>query len=126
MGGADVVQCLVDQAFTLRCDKAGETFEVRIEAPFVFVPADGAAVTLDPETDPVGLGPVLGCVRTAVAEATAGEDGSLDVLFADGGALRVPGSGSAAFEAWILTGPAGLLVVSVPGGGLTTWGQQMR
>jgi hypothetical protein len=102
---------------------------VRLEQEFVFSAADGTAVLLDPESDPVGLGPVLACTRTTVLQATAFEDGRLEMLFADGSSVRVPTSID--YEGWSLVGPAGLQVVSGPGPTLTIWrpdddGQEMR
>ena len=82
--GAAVVQCCVDFAVTLRCDRSGSAFEVRIEQPFTFAAADGTGTVLDPEGDPAALGPVLACSRTSVLRAVAFEDGS---------SLLVPTSG---------------------------------
>jgi hypothetical protein len=129
LAGAAVVQCCIDFAVTVRCDREGAAFEVRLEQEFVFSAADGTAVLLDPESDPVGLGPVLACTRTTVLQATAFEDGRLEMLFADGSSVRVPTSID--YEGWSLDGPAGLQVVSGPGPTLTIWrpdddGQEMR
>jgi hypothetical protein len=117
--GCTVVQCCVDWAVTLRFARAGAAFEVRIEQPFVFVPAGGREVLLDPENDPVGLGPVLACTRIAVTGAMAFDDGSLELSFINSTSFRVPGSPE--HEAWGMVGPAGLRVVSVPGGELAIW-----
>lgn len=117
--GCSVGQCCVDWAVTLRFGQADAAFELRIEQPFVLVLPGGAEVLLDPENDPVGLGPVLACTRTAVTEAVAYDDGSIELSFVDGSSVRVPGSPE--YEAWGLVGPAGLRVVSLPGGELTVW-----
>jgi hypothetical protein len=109
----------VDWAVTLRFDHKSGAFEVRIEQPFVFASAGGAEVLLDPENDPAGLGPVLACTRTAVAEAMAFDDGSLEMSFVDGSSMRVPGSSE--YEAWGMVGPAGLRMVSSPGYELAIW-----
>jgi hypothetical protein len=119
LAGAAVVQCCVDFAVTLRCDVAGAAFEVRIEQAFTFTTADGAEARLVPEDDPTGLGPVLACTRTTVVQATAFEDGGLAMVLADGSTIKVPPGD--AYESWSLVGPAGLRVVSGPGGRLTTW-----
>lgn len=107
------------RAVTLWFEPADGVFEVRIEQPFVFVPAGGAEVLLDLENDPVGLGPVFACTRTSVDEAMAFDDGSLRLSFVDGSSVQVPGSPQ--YEAWGMVGPAGLRVVSVPGGELAIW-----
>ena len=119
LDGAAVMQCCVDFAVTLRCDRAGSSFEVRVEQEFAFAAADGTAVLLDAENDPVGLGPLLACTRTTVLQAAAFEDGRLEMVFADGSSLRVPTSID--YEGWSLVGPAGLQVVSGPGPKLTIW-----
>ena len=119
LAGAAVVQCCVDFAVTLRCDRSGSAFEVRIEQPFTFSAAGGSGTLLDPEGDPAELGPVLTCTRTSVRQATAFEDGRLEMHFADGSSLLVPTSTD--YEGWGLVGPGGLRVVSGPGSKLTIW-----
>lgn len=119
LAGCAVVQCCVDWALTLRLERSSGTFEVRIEQPFTFTSATGSDVLLVPENDPTGLGPVLACSRTAVEEAVALDDGGLVMSFADGSSIRVRSSPD--HEAWGLTGPAGLRVVSASGGELAIW-----
>ena len=92
LGGAAVVQCCVDFAVTLRCDRSGSAFEVRIEQPFTFAAADGTGTVLDPEGDPAALGPVLACSRTSVLRAAAFEDGS-SLLVPTSGDSSVPHEG---------------------------------
>lgn len=110
----------MDWTVTLRLDRDEDVFEASINQPFVIVAADGVETRLDPENDVTGLGPVLSCVRTAITRATAFDDGRLEILFADGSVIRVPVSPD--YEAWDFSGPAGLLVVSLPGGELAIWG----
>jgi hypothetical protein len=114
-----VTQCCIDYGITLRLDHPAGHFELRIEQALDFVGADGAALTLDPEEDPTGLGPLLACTRTTVTAATAFHDGRLEMSFADGSRLSVSASGD--YEAWELAGPLGLRMVSTPGGILTVW-----
>jgi hypothetical protein len=45
----------------------GDRFELRIGDTFTFTTADGVEKSLQPEEDPAGLGPVLGCTRDAAA-----------------------------------------------------------
>jgi hypothetical protein len=116
---AAVLQVRVDYAFTLVLKRGEDAYEVRIEQAFEFATADGVVHTLDPETDPAGLGPALRCTRTAVVAARAFEDGRLDIGFADGSAIRVPVSGE--YEGWELAGPDGLRIVAGPGAKLTVW-----
>jgi hypothetical protein len=115
LGQAAVLQIRVDFALTLVLKRGEDAFEVRIEQPFEFVAADGGVHALDP----VRLGPVLACARTAVAGATVFEDGRLEVGFADGSVIRVPVSEE--YEGWNLVGPDGLRVVAGPGSKVTNW-----
>lgn len=114
-----VTQCCVDYGVTLRLDHPAGPFELRIEQVLEFVGADGAALSMNPEEDPTGLGPLLASTRTTVTAATAFPDGRLEMSFADGSRLSV--SPSSDYEAWELAGPLGLRMVSTPGGDLTVW-----
>jgi hypothetical protein len=119
LGSCAVTQCCVDYGVTLRFDHPAGAFELRIEQSLDFVAADGAAFTVDPEDDPTGVGPLLACTRSTVTTATAFRDGRLAIEFADDSRLSVPASDE--YEAWELAGPAGLRMVSTPGGDLTVW-----
>ena len=119
LGQAAVVQVRVDYAFTLVLKRGADAYEVRIEQAFELVTADGVVHMLDPEGDPVGLGPALGCARTVVVTADAAEDGRLEMVFGDGSAIRVPVSEE--YEGWTLAGPEGLRIVAGPGGKVTVW-----
>jgi hypothetical protein len=115
-----VNRCCIDWAVTLEMQTHdGDRFELRIGDTFTFTTADGVEKSLQPEENPAGLGPVLGCTRTAVKSATAVEDGRLEMSFADGSSLHV--APSSACEAWELTGPQGSKIVSMPGGELAIW-----
>jgi hypothetical protein len=114
-----VTQCCVAYGVTLRFDHPAGHFELRIEQGLDFVAAGGAALRLDSEEDPTGLGPLLACTRTTVTAATAFHDGRLEMSFADGSRFSV--SASDDYEAWELAGPSGLRMVSTPGVDLTVW-----
>lgn len=116
---AAVVQVRVDYAFTLVLTRGEDAYEVRIEQAFEFGAAGGGVVTVDPEGDPTGLGPVLACARTVVVAAHAFEDGRLEMVFGDGSVIRVPSSED--YEGWELAGPRGLRIVAGPGRKLTVW-----
>jgi hypothetical protein len=116
---AAVMQICVDYALTLLCNRNGAAYEIRIEQAFDFTTADGATVTLDPESEPAGLGPALSCTRTIVVAANAFEDGRLEMVFADGTSLAVPATNK--YESWGLVGPNGFRIVSGPGQKLTVW-----
>ena len=58
-------------------------------------------------------------VGKTIQHAIAGKDGSLDVRFTDGSRLVVPSDPD--YEAWEANATDGFMVVSLPGGGLSTW-----
>lgn len=119
MAGLTVTQCRLDYAFSLVV--AGEpasSFEVRIEQPFV-VAGHNDELVLDPEGEPAAMSPALSVLRQDVEQASAFKDGRLEMTFGDGAVLRVPVS--ADYEAWNIVGPAGLRIVSLPGGELAIW-----
>jgi hypothetical protein len=118
--GCMVNRCCVDWAISLEMQKPdGDHFELRIGGVFAFTAPGGNETLMRPEEDPVGLGPVLACTRTAVESATAVDDGRLEMSFSDGSSLCV--TPSPAYEAWELTGPRGSKIVCMPGGELAIW-----
>jgi hypothetical protein len=118
--GREVTQCCIDYAFTLVFWDANGSFSLRIEQPFWFrVGGESDGAVFVPEGPSAELGPVLTVVHWLVERAVAHKDGRLEIDFAEGGALRVPVSNK--FEAWNVVGPAGLRVVSLPGGELAVW-----
>jgi hypothetical protein len=119
MAGLTVTQCRVDYAFTIVvAGEPGESFEVRIGEAMVLV-SEGEELTLAPERDPVQMAPALTVLRRDVEHAIAFKDGRLEMAFSGDVALRVPLSED--YEPWNLTGPNGLLIVSLPGGELGIW-----
>jgi hypothetical protein len=100
-------------------DDPDGAFEIRIGEPAVLSTADGHEVRLTPEGNAAAMGPALVVLRKAVESLIAFKDGRLELKFADGGVLRVPAGGD--FEPWDVVGPAGLRIVSVPGGRLVIW-----
>ena len=93
---------------------------LRIECSFTYKTAEGLAVLLDPGDDPRQLGPALSVARSAVMGGFADEEGVLHLDFADGSSIDVPSNRD--FEAWTIAGGDGLLLTSLPGGALGTWG----
>lgn len=104
---------------TLLFKRRRAEFHLRIGEDFVFASTDGTEWALQPEGDPSKLGPALATLHSKVREATAFDDGRLALSFRDGSSLRVPGG--VQYEAWQLSGPAGLLMVSIPDGDLAIW-----
>jgi hypothetical protein len=114
-----VAQLCIDAAVTLRL---GNEVAVRIERPFVLViDADERLVVPDGDLD--GLAPVLSLARATVTRGAAFDDGHLELSFGDRTRLSVLAAED--YEPWQVTGPGGLLVVSVPGGGLSIWQPSM-
>ena len=118
-GKRAVTQCRIDHAFTIIFGDADETFEIRIDEPFTLGTAGGDDVSLDPEGPSAAIAPALDVLHRGVESAVAFKDGRLEIGFDDGRVLRVPAGET--YEAWTLVGPAGLYIVSVPGGELAIW-----
>jgi len=83
----------------------------------------GRRVSLNPEK-PTEAG--QGCVLfgKTIQKAIGRKDGRLDISFTDGSTLVVPSDPK--YEAWEASADDGFLVVSVPGGGLTTWSAKAK
>lgn len=119
VAGRSVTQCRLDYAFTLVvADESAGSFEIRIEQPFM-VTSGAGEVVLDPEGEPARMAPALGLLHQAIEQAVAFKDGRLELSFTDGGVLSVPVGED--YEAWNIVGPAGLRIVSLPGGELAIW-----
>ncbi|GAB3407660.1 DUF6188 family protein [Flindersiella endophytica] len=115
LAGYQVTRCSFDHAVTLLFEN---DFEVTIESAFVLRAADGGGEQLVPG-DPPTLAPALTFWQRTAASALAYDDGRLELRFGDGGTIDVPSDER--YEAWNLTGPGGLRVVSMPGGELAIW-----
>jgi hypothetical protein len=111
-----VTQLRFDNSVTLLFDQG---VEVRIEQPLVLHRDDGSQVHMDPEGDHGLLAPILELGRSVAQGGLAFDDGPLELIFARGSRLSV--GASEAYEAWQISGPQGVLVASLPGGGLATW-----
>jgi len=94
-------------------------YAFRIEVAFSFAEGNGNESLMDPEGDPVHLGPVLHVNRTTLLEARAFDSGRLELSFGNGVSIGVPSD--IRFEAWNAVGPDGFLMVALPGGGLSVW-----
>lgn len=121
LSGQPILQLVLDFQVTL----VFESFRITIEKPFVLEHPGGAAQVVEPGGDFEQLSPVLPLSRSKViAEARAFDDGRLEVLTQDGYRLRVLPNESP-YESWNITGPDGLLIVSIPGGKLTIFGTDL-
>jgi len=111
-----VTWCCIDYAVSFGIQNQ---VAIRIEQPFIYTGTDGIEYLIVPEADPVQVAPVLAITRLSVHAAFAYDDGHLEVTFSDGSAIGVPSTQD--YEPWELTGPAGLKIISVPGGELSVW-----
>ena len=115
--GKTVSRCIVDSALGIDFIEEGERSTIRIERPFL-LRALGADKSLS-----IGgvedMGKALLLIGKTVAKALARSDGALGVVFDDGTVLSVPPDAVA--EAWEFAGPDRSGVVSLAGGGLSTW-----
>jgi hypothetical protein len=117
--GLSVVRCWFDISVTLALGHAGE-FRVRISEPFALSRADDTTEhRVDPERRPAEGAPVLALLGLEVRRVEVFKDRRLQLSFDQGWALDVPSDSQ--HEAWELSGPDGLLIVSKPGGALSIW-----
>jgi hypothetical protein len=86
---------------------------LRVETDLQITAGDGQVTDVDPAT-PVTVAPALALLHAEVVAATAGDDGGLDVAFADGTRLRVDPDD--AYEAWSFGGGGHRGLLSGPGG----------
>jgi len=119
VSGQLLLQLVLDFQVTLVL----EHFTITIEESFVLEHPDGTSHVVEPGGDFDQLSPVLPLSRSkVVAEARAFDDGRLEIVIQDGFRLSVAPEPESAYEAWNVTGPDGLLIVSTPGGELALWG----
>jgi len=115
--GKTVSRCIVDSALGIDFIEDGQRSTIRIERPFL-LRALGAekSVSIGRVED---MGKALLLIGKTVAKALARSDGALGVVFEDGTVLSV--APDALSEAWEFAGPDRSGVVSLAGGGLSTW-----
>lgn len=119
VSGQLILQLVLDFQVTLVL----EHFAITIEERFVLEHLDGTSHVVEPGGDFDQLAPVLPLSRSKViAEGRAFDDGRLEVVMQDGWRLSVVPEPESAYESWNITGPDGLLIVSMPGGELSLWG----
>ncbi|GHD83119.1 hypothetical protein CLV85_2080 [Salinibacterium amurskyense] len=112
-----VTQLRFDFAVTLIFE---EHFHVRMEGVIALSSDVGSSDSvIEVEGDVDQLVPLLRLKTATVREGLAFKDGRLELTFTDGSRLVAPAG--QAYESWQLAGPHGLLIVSVPDGGLTIW-----
>lgn len=119
VSGQLILQLVLDLQVTLVL----EHFRITIEASFILERPDGTSHVVEPGGDFDQLGPVLPLSRSKViSEGRAFDDGRLEIVIQDGFRLSVVPDPESAYESWNLTGPDGLMIVSLPGHELAVWG----
>jgi hypothetical protein len=114
--GRTVTSIHVEYALYLRLS---DRYDVTAESPFRLHLRD-RSVELSPEADPDEVRALLGrLVGHRIVDARVSETGSLTICFDDSTRLSV--DPDPAYEAWNVSGPAGFLIVCVPGGELAIW-----
>jgi uncharacterized protein DUF6188 len=115
LDGQTVIRVCFDYGISLQTDNG---FEIRIEADYVARPLS------DPVGDQPGRisqdpGAILAVRNQIISVATVADSGTLSLTFSNGTVLSV--EPHEMYEAWTVTGPRGMKMVSMPGGELAVW-----
>ena len=117
--GATVDQCCFDDGVVLRLSSDAGPWELRVERTIVVTGDDDVErVAMPVEATRGEL--VTAALHATVVQAVAHKDGALEIGLDSG--VRVAVSPDETNEAWELIGPAGVRLVSLPGGDLAMWG----
>ncbi len=123
LGGKTVTQIRIDYAFSLIIWESRDLdFAVRIEGRFIFQ-VGNEEYALDAEEGAHTLCPALAIFGKTIQSALAHKDGTLELTFSDDSRVLVPPDPQ--YEAWEVSGPGGMLLVSLPGGSLAVWSSQL-
>ena len=117
LSGKTVSRCCVDMAFSLEFLEGDSRTVIRIGGR-MNIEDGGTRLSLSGErAAQAGQASIL--VGKTIEHAISGKDGTLDVRFTDGSRLVVPFDTD--YEAWEANATDGFMVVSLPGGGLSSW-----
>src|SRR4051812_25242183 len=109
VSGQLILQLVLDFQVTLVLER----FRITLEESFVLEHPDGTSHLVDPGGGFDQLSPVLPLSHSkVVAGARAFDDGRLEIVIQDGFRLSVVPEAESAYEAWNVTGPDGLRIVS--------------
>ena len=114
-----VTQCCVDHVFTIKLWGQQGEFSIRIEADFAFLPSRDAEIVHTRPGIIRELAPVLEVFGSSIDRALVYEGRKLRIDFSNGMSSCVEPDED--YEAWVVSGPRGFLVVALPGGGIATW-----
>ncbi len=110
-------QCVVDYAFGLSISNQVETIQIRLNREFSMT-RDNARYDFNPVTHPEQLGPALSLLHLPVQKIRVWKNGYLLIVFPT---ARLEIQSDQDFEAWELSGPKGMLIVSLPGNEVAIW-----
>ena len=113
-----VTQCCVDHAFTIKLWRQLRKFSIRIEAGFEFLPSRDAEIVHIRSGIIRELAPALEVFGSSIDRALVYEGRKLRIDFSNGMSSCVGPDED--YEAWVVSGPRGFLVVALPGGGRAT------
>jgi hypothetical protein len=96
-----------------------EKYILQIESPLKLDLVIGKSMKFGPKFDVAERNDLEFTTGSKVGKLTMYDNGDLNALFEDGNKISVEGSDN--FEAWNLTGPRDLRIVSEPGRNLGVW-----
>jgi hypothetical protein len=111
LDGQTVIRACFDYGISLQTDNS---YEIRIESDYV-VQSSGDRSGCGSQ-DP---GHILAAALNEIISTATVDSGTLNLTFSNGTVLRV--EPHEMYEAWTVTGPRGMKVVSMPGGELAVW-----
>lgn len=117
VAGLTITRVCLDYAFVLLMDEGSE---LRIEQALSITGESLEPVTVRPDPLDTRIAFAFRVVNRRVARAWADESGRLEIQFE--GPLAITVEPHPQYEAWTYAGSQGEKAISVPGGGLTTWG----
>ena len=92
---------------------------IRLDGPFTLALHD-RRIAISPETDPPEhFDPVRDLVGQVITESVVDDSGVLSISFDTGARIVCVPDGQ--YESWTMTGPRGMMVVSMPSGKLAIW-----
>lgn len=117
----EITQCTFGHQFGIAIYTPRFYLNVEIESVAVIrLPGSGHSVEVDPRTkDPMAMAPALKLLHVSADRLEASRNGRLTVALGEGGLVEVAPDDD--YEAWNVTGPEGLRLVSMPGGEVAVW-----
>ncbi len=114
--GQTLSRICFDHAVSFLMSSGGE---IRVETGATFRAPHTAELHFEPESPGSASVALLQLLQRTVTRAEAFDDGLLVLEFDSGAKLTVEPHDS--YESWGFVGESGARVISIPGGGITTW-----